>query len=116
MEKCLWCQRPIEQNFLARRGGLTVPYQACDKDCAHGIDVLEKLDLRMFKVKRPILNEHIICYEGDDGYDAIVTECDYKKKAVTVKYEDDTTTVVAEEDIEYIPRLPIEDEPIVAFV
>ena len=116
MDNCLWCQKPIAQNFLAKRAGLFVPYQACDKDCAHGIDVVENIDRILFKTKKPFIGEHVISYEGNNGYDALITAYDFKTEMVTVKFEDDTTTIIPENEIEYIERQPIDDEPLIAFI
>jgi len=53
MEKCLWCRTPIESKLPVKRGGEEILYQACDTMCAHGIDVVNKIDILLFKKPDP---------------------------------------------------------------
>lgn len=41
---CLWCRTPISGLFPFGRGDNVEMIKACDKDCAHGIKVLEKIN------------------------------------------------------------------------
>ena len=51
-KNCLWCKVPIEEPFT-RKGGEQV--QACDKDCAHGLKVCEKIEKNLKMIPEPLL-------------------------------------------------------------
>ena len=67
--KCEWCQHDIASPLLVEKKlkGETWQYNACDKDCAHGLDVLDRIDEILFPSSKLELmpERHIVIGEEE---------------------------------------------------
>ena len=68
---CEWCMHPIAAPLIIeKKNGDVCEYNACDKDCAHGLDVLDRIDEIVFlepKLKDMPLRHRILESEEDES-------------------------------------------------
>jgi len=76
--ECEWCARPISAPIVVeKKSGEVWQYQACDKDCAHGLDVLDRIEEILYdSIRLSLMGKHhlvLATSESDSPEEELLT-------------------------------------------